>query len=89
MPNGWMRGHRRFLRDRCFVPESYEYLGPCRCGYGPHAFYRTPAGNITGAPPLYGSPTKPEEETKYLEEEAGALKEELKRIEERIKELKK
>lgn len=77
---------------------GHYYLGPCRCGFGPHAFYRTSDGRIVRASQLFHPiagpaaifpPMKPEEEAKLLEEEAKALREELSRVEERLKELKK
>ena len=89
MPNGWIRGNRGFYRGRFPVPAGYEYVGPCRCGCGPHAFYRTPTGHITGTPLAHVPSMKPEEEAGYLEEEAKALQEELSRVEERIRELRK
>jgi len=80
------------------APAGHNYLGPCRCGFGPHAFYRTPEGKVihssqifpvAGPVPPFPSELKPEEEAKLLEEEAKALQEELKIVEERLKELKK
>jgi hypothetical protein len=79
------------------VPAGYDYLGPCRCGFGPNAFYRTHEGKIHQASQLFFPFTsriatlpalKPEDEKKFLEEEAKALQEELKRVDERLKELK-
>lgn len=80
------------------MPAGYDYLGPCRCGFGPNAFYRTHEGKILHASqlfipftgPMATLPTlKPEDEKKFLEEEATALQGELKRVDERLKELKK
>ncbi len=39
-------------RHAAFVPGEYRYLGPCRCGFGPHAFYRDPSGRIVHASQL-------------------------------------
>jgi len=104
MPNGWTRGRWWIWRNVFPTPAGHDYLGPCRCGFGPNAFYRTPEGRIvhasqlffpmagpaTSYPPTTVPPTlKPEEEAKLLEEEAKAIQEELKRVEERLKELKK
>jgi hypothetical protein len=88
MPNGWPLRYRRFPRSPLNFPPGYEYIGPCRCGFGPHAFYRTPEGYITRVPPLYTLEPKPEEEAKWLEEEAKSLREELRRVEERLKKIK-
>ena len=30
-------------------PQGATYIGRCRCGYGPNAFYKTPNGNIVHA----------------------------------------
>lgn len=79
------------------TPAGYDYLGPCRCGFGPNAFYRTHEGRILHASQLSFSFTGPmatlpklkqEDEKKFLEEEAKVLREELKRVDERLKELK-
>ncbi|NVM53215.1 MAG: hypothetical protein HWN66_05890 [Candidatus Helarchaeota archaeon] len=29
--------------------QNYTYIGRCRCGYGPNAYYRTPNGEIVNA----------------------------------------
>jgi hypothetical protein len=88
MPNGLSRGYRYFWRSPFSAPSGYKYLGPCRCGCGPHAFYRTPEGYVSRAPAQALPELKPEEEAKWLEEEAKALQEELRRVEERLKKIK-
>jgi len=97
MSEGLKSNHWRIWRRAFPTPAGYGYLGPCRCGFGPNAFYRTHEGRIVHASqlsfPLTGPmatlPTlKPEDEKKYLEEEAKMLQEELKRVDERLKELK-
>ncbi|XRO75033.1 hypothetical protein ACO3TA_06540 [Methanocaldococcus sp. 28A] len=100
---GWGRGFgRRFWR---YFPVSsvggrYRYVGPCRCGLGPHAFYvDEKTGILVHAWDLYRGYV-PEyvgmDERKYLEEiikeledEKKILEEELERIKKRLDELKK
>ncbi len=100
---GWGRS---FGRGRGFwryfpvatVGGRYRYVGPCRCGFGPHAFYvdeRTGAlvhawDIYRGAPDVYIDEKRYLEETiKELEEEKRMLEEELARIKKRLEELKK
>jgi len=35
---------------------GYVYIGPCRCGFGPNAYYMTPSGQIVHAWQLFGYP---------------------------------
>lgn len=89
MPNGWRTN--RWWKWRSLIPIGYYYLGPCRCGFGPNAYYGTTDGRILHASqiPFAPPPTlRPEEESKLLEEEAKNLRYELSRIEERLNELK-
>jgi len=68
------------------VPAGYRYIGPCRCGWGPHAFFVDPSGRVVHASALWGSPPagrSPEDLRKELE----ALREEKVRLEKRIQEL--
>ena len=38
-----MRGYGRgWYSPRMTVSSGYTYIGPCRCGTGPHAFYQRP-----------------------------------------------
>ncbi|XRP97607.1 hypothetical protein ACO3UB_03555 [Methanocaldococcus sp. 16A] len=93
---GWGRGFgRRFWR---YFPVStvggrYRYVGPCRCGLGPHAFYvDDKTGALVHAWDLYrGSDERAylEETIRELEEEKRLLEEELERIKKRLDELKK
>jgi len=68
------------------VPAGYRYIGPCRCGGGPHAFYVDPAGRIVHASALWRAPfTGPV--LKDLEAELETLREEKAYLEKRIEEL--
>jgi hypothetical protein len=89
-------GYRYFARFQN-VPvldnEKYEYVGTCRCGLGPHAYYRDrETGNIVPAVAVYGNvPNESEYENeikdrlKYLEEEKKYLEEEIKKLKESLK----
>ncbi|MGQ9640035.1 MAG: DUF5320 domain-containing protein [Candidatus Bathyarchaeia archaeon] len=95
MPNGWRIN--RWWRWRDLTTPGYYYLGPCRCGFGPHAYYKTADGRILHASQIPFTALQaatlpprlePEEEIRLLKEEAKNLQDELRRIEERLKELK-
>ena len=56
--------------------ENYRYVGPCRCGWGPHAYYVDERGNLVHAWDLFGEV-----------DELEALKRQKEAIERRIREL--
>ncbi|MGQ9706945.1 MAG: hypothetical protein ACUVWP_08130 [bacterium] len=75
------------------VPSGYRYVGSCRCGFGPHAYYETPEGRVVSPFEVYsgfyrGGSIKEnlEAEKKYIEDEVKYLEERLKELEERLKE---
>ncbi len=73
------------------VPAGYTYVGPCRCGTGPHAFYQDPSGRIVPAWHFWRfgfSPTKEDLKTELetLKAEKAELEKHIKEIEEQIKE---
>jgi len=37
------------------VPSGYAYIGPCRCGYGPNAYYRDPTGKVVPAADVFAA----------------------------------
>ncbi|MCA1902241.1 MAG: hypothetical protein LDL53_08510 [Candidatus Hydrogenedens sp.] len=37
------------LSNKTIEASEWTYIGPCRCGRGPHAFYRNSRGNILHA----------------------------------------
>lgn len=41
------------------APTGYRYLGSCRCGFGPNAYYQDPGGQVVPAAGLFGSTTWP------------------------------
>lgn len=71
------------------APSGYTYIGPCRCGTGPHAFYQDQSGRIVNAWQLYRSGIPPVLAREDLKAELEALKEEKAQIEKRIAALEK
>jgi hypothetical protein len=95
---GWGRGW--FGRGRGFwryfpvstVGGRYRYVGPCRCGLGPHAFYvDEKTGALVHAWDLYRGhvPYVGTDERRYLEETIRELEEEKKMLEEELARIKK
>ncbi len=69
------------------APEGHTYIGPCRCGFGPDAFYRDKSGKIVHASQLFHWSIPPTTSTESLEAEVNQLKVEKEELEKRIKEL--
>ena len=63
------------------TPTGYAYLGPCRCGRGPDAYYRTPDGRIVHASQMFQESVQTPEQ---LRAEKEMLERRLKEIEEKI-----
>jgi hypothetical protein len=85
---GWHRG--RFWRYAAVsAPEGCTYVGPCRCGFGPDAFYQDKSGRIVHASQIYrrGIPSTLTRED--FEAEVNQLKAEKAELEKRIMELEK
>jgi hypothetical protein len=82
-----MCGHGRRWRSPV-APRGYTYVGPCRCGFGPHAFYQDPQSRVVPAHHLYcrhgHQPTNED-----LKAELEALKHEKEELEKEIQELEK
>jgi len=84
---GWWRG-----APSVSAPAGYRYIGPCRCGWGPNAFYQDASGRIVHASELYRwgvpavAPTSAQED---LKAELEDLKKEKEDLEKRIAELEK
>ncbi|PIV70079.1 MAG: hypothetical protein COS08_02120 [Euryarchaeota archaeon CG01_land_8_20_14_3_00_38_12] len=94
MCRGYGRGPQGCYREPIEVPSGYSYIGPCRCGHGPDAYYRTPDGRIlhasqvSGTPiPLVIAPTK-EQEIEQLKAEKEMLERRLKEIDDTLKKVK-
>jgi hypothetical protein len=84
---------RRRYRAMPVVP--YEYMGHCRCGFGPHAHYITPEGTVVHASQMFApfpalqQEITEEEELDMLKEDAKMIEEELTQIKTHIEELEK
>ncbi|HIP34525.1 MAG TPA: hypothetical protein EYG87_00565 [Methanothermococcus okinawensis] len=86
---GWrfFRGmHRHFLFPR--ISGRFRYVGPCRCGFGPHAFYVDDRGRLVHAWDLFFEDISEEDRERYLRERIKYLKEELKILEEELRNIK-
>ena len=84
---GWHRGYQSRGQITISAPEGYTYIGPCRCGFGPDAYYRDKSGRIIHASQVYqrGIPATPTKED--FEAEANRLKEEKAELKKRTKDL--
>ncbi|CAB3288172.1 Exonuclease SbcC [Methanocaldococcus lauensis] len=92
-------GRRFFWRYFPATVGRYRYIGPCRCGFGPHAFYVDDSGRIVHAWDLYRMPYKDTPVTtttdrnylldrlKELEEEKALIEEEIAELKRRLKDL--
>ncbi|HUU49919.1 MAG TPA: DUF5320 domain-containing protein [Nitrospinota bacterium] len=73
------------------VPSGYSYVGPCLCGFGPHAFFQDSTGRMAHASHVYSfGPVPPPSATKEdLEYELKILKDEKAELEKRLGEIEK
>ncbi len=72
------------------APAGYRYIGPCRCGRGPHALYQDTGGRVVHASELYRwgwQTTASSSDQEGLRAELETLKEEKSELEKRIAEL--
>lgn len=94
MPRGYMmwRG-RGWPRGAGWTSEAVAkdmvYVGPCRCGFGPHAYYRTRSGTLVHAQDIYlpsvsAAPADAEEELRLLKEENERLEARIRALEESL-----
>jgi len=75
------------------APEGYTYIGPCRWGFGPNAFYREDkTGRIVHAWELFGfrpwwlsGGWSNEDELNYLRREKETLEERIRELERKLK----
>ena len=72
--------------------EGHTYIGPCRCGFGPDAFYRDKSSRIVHASqllhrgvPQMVSTEDPEAEISQLRVEKAELERRIKELEEHLK----
>ncbi len=80
--HGW--GYGWYNPPPSWESEDYEYLGPCRCGFGPDAFWRNKkTGRIVrGFPPDVWR--KPESSAEDLRKELEFLRREKEKLEKRL-----
>ena len=86
---GYGRGWNRNQWPETATPSGYAYVGPCRCGAGPHAFYQDRHGRAIHARSLYRGriPSAPTAED--LKAELKVLTNEKQELEKHIEELEK
>ena len=87
-----MYGQRRGWfgsQSRVNTPAGYTYVGPCRCGTGPHAFYQDPNGRVVHVQQLcrLEGPTAPTKEE--FKTELEVLKKDKVELEKRIEDIEK
>jgi hypothetical protein len=85
---GYGRGRFGWAR-RPVNPRGYTYVGPCRCGPGPHAFYQDTQGSIIQAHHLYNQYYDNQPTKESLKAEMEALKQEKADLEKYIQDLEK
>jgi len=82
-------GWRRWFGINVSSPSGYTYVGPCRCGFGPHAYYLDSSGRIVHAWQLYRWPVSQMPTKEDVVAEIEMLKKEKEELEKRIEELEK
>ncbi len=91
-----MFGHggfgNRYRRRMDLYPAGYAYIGPCRCGFGPDAYYMAQDGRIIHANEIFrkrflSARTKQDlqAELEWLKEQKAELEKRLQEVEEEIK----
>lgn len=81
--SSWHRG------QKLVFPSGFTYLGPCRCGRGPHAYYQDPAGRIIQAwhTPVWGWLPPERKSREELKTEIDLLKRERDDLEKHLQDL--
>jgi hypothetical protein len=86
---GYGRGRGSGWWDRPVIdaPTGHRYVGPCRCGFGPNAYYQDERGRLYHARHFHrlGVPTV--SETAVTQAELDDLKREKANLEKQIREL--
>jgi len=78
----WRGPDPEYLEER-----GLRYVGPCRCGHGPHAYYVTRDGRTVYPYEAVGEIDKPDR-IAFLEDEVRSLKEYLERSTRELEKLK-
>jgi hypothetical protein len=85
--NQWGSGRQGRAFAQPAAAGGYTYAGPCRCGFGPHAFYRNSSGGLVHSRRIWNNPAcvakNPVEQLKAEKEE---LERRLAELNEKIKE---
>ena len=88
---GWAgAGYLQRAWPAATTPAGYRYVGSCRCGFGPNAYYQDSAGRIVPAAALFSPagwtpPAQPASEVVQLKAEKADLERRLHDLEERLK----
>ena len=84
------RAGAAFPQRAATAPLGYRYVGSCRCGFGPNAYYQDSEGRVvpgaglfTGA--VWTAPTRVPSEMEQLRAEKADLERRLRDLEERLK----
>lgn len=93
--SGWGRSagsgaaHPRASQGAVPTPAGYRYVGSCRCGFGPNAYYQDEAGRVVPAAGLFPrgartAPAQPLSEIEQLKAEKADLERRLRDLETRL-----
>ncbi|MBS7251145.1 MAG: hypothetical protein KIH08_11250 [Candidatus Freyarchaeota archaeon] len=77
---------------------GYRYIGRCRCGYGPNAYYQAPDGSVVPAYQIFGGAASPQrvpstapnssiDQEKTLKQRLETLQEEIAEVTNQLEEL--
>ena len=73
------------------APAGYTYVGPCRCGLGPHAYYQDASGRVVPAGAVFRgatwvppAPTPTSAELEQLRAEKAELERRLSELERKL-----
>ncbi|OGS42949.1 MAG: hypothetical protein A3K76_02200 [Euryarchaeota archaeon RBG_13_57_23] len=71
------------------MPKDAVYVGPCRCGHGPHAYYRLADGEVVHAAslpyPKEAEEAEPQPAHDELEAEVESLRSRVQELEKKLK----
>jgi hypothetical protein len=88
---GWARGTVGYgwrRQQLAGAPAGYRYVGACRCGFGPNAYYQDQSGRVVPAASLFSSASgapAPSEDVEQLKAEKAELERRLRALEERLR----
>jgi hypothetical protein len=85
--DGRGRGSGWWERPVIDAPTGYRYVGPCRCGLGPNAYYQDERGRLYRARHLHRFGVPAVRETAVTQAELDDLRQEKADLEKRIREI--